>query len=119
MRADEDGRQPEHEAIDHREIRGASPGAIADQQLMFKLERLSRDALHATWAEQFHQGDEQMDRQDKQIAHDWQIITPANLHKAALGGDSCQTLTNSPPTSGTIRQNVCSLSPNQTFTLTE
>jgi hypothetical protein len=45
-----------------------------------------------------HQGNEQMDRQDEQIAHDWQIITPANLHKAALGSDSCQSLTNSPPT---------------------
>ena len=98
MRVDEDGSQPEHEAIDHREIRGASPGAIADQQLMFKQERLSRDASHATRAEQFHQGDEQMDRQDEQIAHDWQTITPANLHKATLRSDSCQTLTNSPPT---------------------
>src|SRR6516165_8528012 len=98
MRADEDGSQPEHEAIDHREIRRASPEAIADQQLMFKQERLSRDASRTIRAEQFRQGDEQMDRQDERIAHDWQIITPANLHKAALGGDSCQTLTNSPPT---------------------
>ena len=100
MRADEDGSQPEHEAIDHREIRGASPGAIADQQLMFKQERLSRDASRTTRAEQFHQGDEQMDRQDEQIAHDWLITTSANLHNVALGSESCQTLTNSPPTGG-------------------
>jgi len=107
MRADEDGSQPEHEAIDHREIRRASPEAIADQQLMFKQERLSRDASRTTRAEQFRQGDEQMDRQDKQIAHDWQIITPANLHKAALGGDSCQTLTNSPPTGAQEEDCTC------------
>jgi len=96
MRADEDGSQPEHEAIDHRKIRGASAGAIADQQLMFKQER--RVAHHPGRA--IPQGDEQMDRQDEQIAHDWQIITPANLHEAALCSDSCQTLTNSPPTGG-------------------
>jgi len=39
-----------------------------------------------------------MDRQDEQIAHDWLITTSANLHNVALGSESCQTLTNSPPT---------------------
>ena len=48
----------------------APPGAITDQQLMFNQERLSRDASRTTRAEQFHQGDEQMDRQDERIAHD-------------------------------------------------
>jgi hypothetical protein len=38
-----------------------------------------------------------LDRQDEQMAHDCQIITPTILHKVALGSDSCQTLTNLPP----------------------
>jgi hypothetical protein len=29
-----------------------------------------------------------MDRQDERIAHEGQIITPANLHKTAPGSDS-------------------------------
>jgi hypothetical protein len=60
--------------------RDDTPETIADQQLMFKLERLSRDASRTTRAEQFPQSDEQMDRQDEQIAHDWLITTSANLH---------------------------------------
>ena len=35
-------------------------------------------------AEEFREGNEQMDRQEERIAHESQIITPANLHKTAL-----------------------------------
>jgi hypothetical protein len=41
---------------------------------------------------------EQMDRQEEQIAHALQIITPANLHKAALWRRFPLKSTNSPPT---------------------
>jgi hypothetical protein len=46
------------------------------------------DPSHASRAEQFREGNEQMDRQDEQIAHEGKIITPANLHKTAPGSDS-------------------------------
>jgi hypothetical protein len=58
-------------------------GAIADQELMLEQERLSCDPAHAARAEEFREGNEQMDRQEEQIAHELKIITPANLHKIA------------------------------------
>jgi hypothetical protein len=50
---------------------------------MLEQERLSCDPSHATRAEEFREGNEQMDRQEEQIAHEWQIITPTNEHKTA------------------------------------
>ena len=41
------------------------------------------DRAHAARAEEFHEGNEQMDRQEEQIAHGLKIITPPNLHKTA------------------------------------
>jgi hypothetical protein len=60
------GSQPEHKAIEHREIRRTLSGAIADHKLMFEQERFSCDLAHAAWAEEFRKGDDQMDRQEQQ-----------------------------------------------------
>jgi hypothetical protein len=59
---------------------------------MLEQERLSCDPSHATRAEEFGEGNEQMDRQEKQIAHERQIIRPANLHKTAPGSDYVRNL---------------------------
>ena len=83
MWAHKEGSQPEHKAIKHGEIRRTLSGAIADQELMPEQERLSCDPAHAARAEEFREGNEQMDRQEEQIAHELKIITPANLHKTA------------------------------------
>jgi hypothetical protein len=53
------------------------------QELKPEQERLSCDPAHAARAEEFREGNEQMDRQAEQIAHELKIITPANLHKTA------------------------------------
>ena len=53
------------------------------QELMLEQERLSCDPAHAARAEEFREGNEQMDRHKEQIAHELKIITPANLHKTA------------------------------------
>ena len=55
---------------------------------MFEQESLSCDPSHATRAEEFGEGNEQMDRQD-QHAHERKIITPADQHKTEPGRDSC------------------------------
>jgi hypothetical protein len=78
-----EGSQPEHKAIEHGEIRRTLSGAIADQELMFEQERFSCDLARAARAEEFREGDEQMDRQEEQIAHELKIIMPANLRKTA------------------------------------
>jgi len=89
MWAHKEGRQPEHKAIERSEIGRASPGLAADQKLMLEQDGLSCKPSHASRAEQFREGNEQMDRQDEQIAHEGKIITAANLHKTAPGSDLC------------------------------
>src|SRR6266851_3671737 len=98
MWAHEEGGQPEHKAIERGEIRRPLSGAIADQELMLEQERLSGDPARAARAEEFREGNEQMDRQEEQIAHELKIITPANLHKTAPQRRSTPKFTNSPPT---------------------
>jgi hypothetical protein len=88
MWAQEEGRQPEHEAIEHGEIGRAPSGAITDYQLMFEQESFSSDPSHATRAEEFGEGNEQMDRQDQHIAHEQQIVTSADQHNTEPGRDS-------------------------------
>jgi hypothetical protein len=83
MWAHEEGSRPEHKTIEHGEIRRTMSGAVADQELMLKQERLSRDPAHAARAEEFREGNKRMDRQEEQIAHELQIIMPANLDKTA------------------------------------
>ena len=83
MWAHKEGRQPEHKAIEHGEIRRTLSGAIADQELMFEQERFSYDLARSDQTEEFREGHEQMDRQEEQIAHELETILPANLHKTA------------------------------------
>jgi hypothetical protein len=83
MWAHKEGRQPEHKAIEHGEIRRTLSGAIADQELMFEQERFSYDLARSARAEAFREGHEQMDRQEEQIAHELETILPATLHKTA------------------------------------
>jgi type IV secretion system protein VirD4 len=61
---------------------------LSDQQLMLEQDRLSCNPSHASRTEQFREGNEQMDRQRKQIAHELEIILPVNLHTTAPGSDS-------------------------------
>ena len=83
MWAHKEGRQPEHEAIEHGEIRRTLSGAIANQELMFEQERFSHDLARSARAEEFRESHEQMDRQEEQVAHRLETILPANLHKTA------------------------------------
>src|SRR6266852_4875537 len=73
MWAHEEGGQPEHKAIERGEIRRTLSGAIADQELMLEQERLSGDPARAARAEEFREGNEQMDRQEEQIAHELKL----------------------------------------------
>jgi hypothetical protein len=57
---------------------------------VFEQERLSYDPSCATRAEEFGDGNEQMDRQDQHIAHERQINTSADQHKTEPGRDFCQ-----------------------------
>lgn len=56
-------------AIEVHDIRGALAGAIADEQLILHQQRLRSDGSEAAWAEQSHQGDQQVDGQNEEIAH--------------------------------------------------
>jgi hypothetical protein len=84
MWAHEESGQPEHKAIKHREIRRTLSGAIADQESMLEQERLRYDPAHAARAEEFREGNEQMDRQEEQIAHELKLsCRPILPHKTA------------------------------------
>src|ERR1700739_2260402 len=83
MWAHKAGSQPEHKAIEHGEIRRTLSGAIADQELMFEQEGFSYDPARSAHTEAFGEGNEQMDRQEEQIAHELEPILPANLQKTA------------------------------------
>src|ERR1700687_1573878 len=98
MWAHEEGGQSEHKPIDRCEIRGALSGPIADEQLMFEQQRLRSDTAHAARAEEFGEGDEQVDRQEEQIAHESHVITFANLRKTARSRRRALEFTNSPGT---------------------
>jgi hypothetical protein len=96
MWAHKEGSQPEHKAIEHGEVRRTLSGAIADQELMFEQERFSCDLTRAARAEEFREGDEQMVRQEEQIAHGLKIIMPANLRKTAPQRPIYAKIANSP-----------------------
>ncbi len=86
MWAHDEGGQSEHKAIERAEIRGAMSGAIADQELMLEQQRLRSDTADAARAEEFREGNEQVDRQEEQIAHASNIITPVIARKTARQG---------------------------------
>ena len=58
-------------------------GAIADQELMLEQQRLRSDTANAARAEEFREGDKQVGRQEEQIAHASNIITPVIARKTA------------------------------------
>src|SRR3984893_14754801 len=92
MWAHEEGGQPEHKAIERSEIRRTLSGAIADQELMLEQERLSCDPAHAARAEEFREGNEQMDRQEEQIAHELKLSRRPIWIRLHHSGDSRQNL---------------------------
>jgi hypothetical protein len=94
MWADKEGSQPKHKAILHCEIWRTPSRAIADQELMLEQERLSHNSARAALAEKFREGNEQMDRQEEQIAHELKLSCRpirTRLHRTP-------NFTNSPPT---------------------
>src|ERR1700751_4386000 len=105
MWAHKEGRQPEHKAIEHGEIRRTLSGAIADQELMFEQERFSYDLARAAQTEEFREGHEQMDRQEEQIAHEYYL--------AGQSAQDCTTaaihakFANSPPTGVNLGLSLC------------
>src|SRR5580700_6516775 len=91
MWAHKEGSQPEHKAIEHSEVRRTLSGAIADQELMFEQERFSCDLARAARAEEFREGDEQMDRQEEQIAHELKLSCRPIYARLHHSGDLCQS----------------------------
>ena len=68
-------------------------------ELMLEQQRFRDDGADATRAEEFREGDKQMDRQEEQIAHESNILSPpANLRKTAPQGPFELEFRNSPPT---------------------
>ena len=65
MRAHKEGDQSKHEAIERSEIWGALSGTIGDEQLLLEQQRLGGNGTGATRAEQFREGDEQVDREEQ------------------------------------------------------
>src|ERR1700674_1548893 len=92
MWAHEEAGQPERKALERGEIRHTLSGAIADQELMLEQERLSCDPAHAARAEEFREGNEQMDRQEEQIAHELKLSRRPICTRLHHSGDSRQNL---------------------------
>ena len=65
---------------------------------MLEQQRFRGDGADATRAEEFREGDKQVDRQEEQIAHESNVITPANLRKTTPQGPLGLEFRNSPPT---------------------
>ena len=65
---------------------------------MLEQQRFRGDGADATGAEEFREGDEQVNREEKQFAHGCNAITPAVLRKTARKRELALRFTNSPPT---------------------
>ena len=78
---DEQGDQPEHEAIERSEIRGALSGTIGDEHLLLEQQRLGGNGTGAARAEEFRDGYEKVNREEQQIAHGPHRITPEIVRK--------------------------------------
>jgi hypothetical protein len=72
--------------IGSSEIRSAMAGAIADEQLMLQQQRHRGDGAHAPWADEFRQGDQQVDGENEEGAHVANRITTAVPRKTAWRG---------------------------------
>ena len=62
---------------------GARCRELADQDLMLEQQRFRGDGADATGAQEFCEGDEQVNREEEHFAHGWNAITPAMLRKSA------------------------------------
>jgi hypothetical protein len=69
-RAHEPGGQSKNKPIQCREIRCALASAVDNCQLVFECQRFGSHRAHATWSEQFNQGNNQMNRQNGKLAHE-------------------------------------------------
>src|ERR1700682_477816 len=92
MWAHEEGGQPEHKAIERGEMRRTLSGAIAEQELMLEQERLSCDPAHAARAEEFREGNEQMDRQESRSRMSWKLSRRPICTRLHHSGDLRQNL---------------------------
>jgi hypothetical protein len=61
--------QCEHNPIERREIRSAAARAIADEQLVFQRQGLGSDGTDASWVQELHERNHQVEGQDEEIAH--------------------------------------------------
>jgi len=80
--------EAEYEPIERGEIRGALSGAIADQHLVLEVQRFSGDGAYPAGAEDFRDGDEEVDGEEvdgeeEEVAHEPNAITRASLGKTA------------------------------------
>ena len=66
---DEQCCQAEHEPIERSEIRSATSAAIAYQHLVLEEQRFCGDSTDATWAETLRDSYDQVNREEKQVAH--------------------------------------------------
>lgn len=57
--------------------------AITNQHLMFERQGLRGNGADAPGPEEFHERDQQVYRQKRQIAHEWNVHTSAMLRKTA------------------------------------
>ena len=83
VRAHEQRREAENEAIDRREIGRPLPGAVADEQLVLEQQGLGGDGADATGAEQLCEGDQQVDDKDEDFSHRANRTTAAGARKTA------------------------------------
>ena len=67
-------------------IRRRRAGAIPDDDLLLEQQRFCGDGADATRSKEFRNGIEQVNREEKQVAHGWNGITPAMVRKTARKG---------------------------------
>ena len=91
------GGQPEEKTIERGQIRSALPGSIADQQLMLEKKRLGAYGARAARTHQFRHGDEQVDGEDEDFAHERTLPRPSSRARLPHARGLRHT-TNSPPT---------------------
>ena len=75
--------QSEHKSVEVGQIRRALSGTIDDHELMLEQQRFRSDGACATRAEEFRDGDEQVDYQEEQIAHQANRTMTAGTRKTA------------------------------------
>jgi hypothetical protein len=80
--AHEERGQSEHKSVEAGQIRRALSGTIYDHELMLEEQRFCGDGASATGAEEFRDGDEQVDYQEEQVAHQAHRTMTAGARKA-------------------------------------